>query len=82
MNCDVARGVVYNYMRYLSIGINSLVKLFQPEMFVISGGITAEGDRFMDMLRPRLLRDANVALSKLRNDAGLIGAAELYNISL
>ena len=82
VNCDVARGVVYNYMRYLAIGINSLVKLFQPEMFVISGGITAEGDSFMDMLRPRLLRDANVALSKLRNDAGLIGAAELYNISL
>lgn len=78
MNCDVARGVVYNYMRYLAIGINSLVKLFQPELFVLAGGLTAEGDRFLNMLRPRLLPEANVTISKLRNDAGLIGASELY----
>ncbi len=80
--CDVARGVIYNYMRYLAIGINSLIKLFQPELFVLAGGITGEGQRFMDMLRPRLLDSAEVAISRLRNDAGLIGASELYNISM
>ncbi len=80
--CDIARGVVYNYLRYLSIGINSLVMLFQPELFVLSGGITGEGQRFLDMLRPRLLSSTNVAISKLRNDAGLIGASQLYNRSI
>ncbi len=78
--CDIARGVIYNYLRYLSIGINSLLTVFQPELFVLSGGITGEGQRFLDMLKPRLFYDANVTISKLRNDAGLIGAAELYNI--
>ncbi|MEG1742735.1 MAG: ROK family protein [Clostridia bacterium] len=75
--CDVAKSVLYNYMRYLAIGINSLVKIFQPEAFVLSGGVTVEGDEFMRLLQPRLISDVHVRISNLKNDAGIIGASAL-----
>lgn len=75
--CDIAKSIIYNYMRYLAFGINSLVKIFQPEAFVLAGGVTVEGEAFMKFLRPRLVSDVKICISKLRNDAGLIGAASL-----
>nr|WP_232729978.1 ROK family protein [Paenibacillus phocaensis] len=73
------------YYYFVSEGIIDIINVLQPEMIVIGGGISGEGD---DLLQPIM---ANVkkgvyckqvplpqmAIAKLNNDAGIIGAAYL-----
>ena len=45
--------------------------LMWPTMFILGGGVSKNGDKFI----PRLQRRAPVVAATLRNDAGIIGAA-------
>ena len=63
------------YSRLLSVGINSLVKIFQPDMIVLSGSIAREGQTFLDYVNPHLVPEARVMTTALAGDGGLIGAA-------
>ena len=45
--------------------------LIWPSLFIIGGGVSKNGDKFI----PRLERRTSVVAAKLRNDAGIIGAA-------
>ena len=73
--CEVARGVIDEYIRHLADGINSLAKMFQPEMIVLTGGIMNEGPIITQMLAPHFMPFVNCTLSPLHGNAGLIGAA-------
>jgi polyphosphate glucokinase len=49
----------------------AIEKLFTPRLFIIGGGVSKRADDFI----PRLTVRARVVPAKLRNDAGIVGAA-------
>lgn len=79
-----AAEVIDLFVRYLSLGVANLISLFQPEIFCIGGGISAEGDGVMEPLTRYVvtqsyIKDENrrtkIVAAQLANDAGIIGAA-------
>ena len=86
MGDEPAKEVVEEYVKYLASGLTSMVNIFQPEVLSIGGGISNEGDFLLDLLRPLVLSQSYGAglvdppalrIAKLKNDAGIIGAAVL-----
>ncbi|MDD4124589.1 MAG: ROK family protein [Eubacteriales bacterium] len=75
LGCEISKKVIDEYIYYLACGINSLAKIFQPDLFVLTGGLINEGSIITDLLSPRLLEGVNVKISPLNGKAGLIGAA-------
>lgn len=80
--------VVDEYEEYLAAGIANLVNIFRPEIFIIGGGVSAQGNYFTDVLYEKvkpLCFGGNIGevppivTSSLGNDAGIIGAAFLVN---
>lgn len=79
-----AQAVIDKYLSYLALGISNLINIFQPEVVVIGGGISGEGEKLTEPLTPIVLRECYgngiVKMPVLRtailgNDAGIIGAA-------
>ncbi len=75
--CDTAHAVLARYGEYLAMGLNSFVKIFMPECIVLAGGITKAGNALLDTVTPHLLPEADIRLSTLGGDAGILGAALL-----
>ncbi len=75
--CPTAQQVLSEYGRMLSVGINSILKVFRPEVIVLSGSIAREGKTLLDYIRPWQLPDAVVKTTLLDGDGGLIGASLL-----
>jgi glucokinase len=89
----VARRIVKTYLRYIAIGITNLGNILRPQVVVIGGGISNEGDWLINAVQdmvdkeiyggikinPRVI----VKRGTLGNDAGIIGAASLaiYNLN-
>lgn len=76
-SCPVAEAVLEKYISYLADGLNSLTYIFQPQMTVLAGGVAKAGDVLMERLKPLLIPRANAAISTLRGNSGIIGAAML-----
>ena len=70
---------------WLGIGISNYVNVFEPEHFVIGGGLSAAGDLFLERAQeeagsralPALFGRVRVSLAQAGNDAGVIGAGLL-----
>ncbi len=77
LGCETAKRLLNEYAKWLAVGINSLVHIFQPEMIVLSGGIANEGDNLIRLIKPYLFPEANVATTTLKGNGGIIGAALL-----
>lgn len=77
--CPVAHDVLVQYGKYVAMGLNSFVKIFMPECIVLAGGITKAGDRLLHFITPHLLPEADIRLSSLGGDAGVLGAAFLHD---
>lgn len=86
MGDAAATEVVDEYIKYLASGIASMINIFQPEVLSIGGGISNEGQYLLDLLVPRVREQqygtnlvplTDIRIAKLRNDAGIIGAAVL-----
>lgn len=82
-----ALAVVDTYQEYITEGLADMVNIFSPEVLVIGGGISKEGDYLLDPIRKKirtrvfgigLLPERKIVAAKLGNDAGLIGAAMLH----
>lgn len=78
--------VVKNYIKYVAEGLISLVNIFRPEILLIGGGVSNEGDVFINRLQKLVdtysyggSRNPYVRVLKasLLNDAGLLGAVAL-----
>ncbi|MBD3309729.1 ROK family protein [Candidatus Woesearchaeota archaeon] len=70
------------YGRYLGTGIDSIIKCFDPDIFVLQGGISGAYRFFSSSMRKEirrreLFRSCPVVKGKLGGDAGIIGAAGL-----
>ncbi len=86
--CPIGKMVVENYVRYFSAGITNIVNIFQPELIVIGGGVSKEGQPLIDMIMEHVSREryandveslakTKLCIAVLGNDAGVIGAALL-----
>ncbi len=82
----VALKVVEDYIDYLAAGLSSFAAVFRPDVFIIGGGLSGEGDYLINPLNERILHYTYSAdlvgapkaiKAKLGNDAGIIGAALL-----
>ncbi|MHB1483252.1 MAG: ROK family protein [Saccharofermentanales bacterium] len=78
--------VVNEYLKYLSEGIINMINVFRPEIFIVGGGISNEGDYLLEPVRKyvkkyiyggELVPIPEIVEAKLGNDAGIIGAAML-----
>jgi glucokinase len=81
---EVARQVVATIGRNLGVALASLANIFNPDVIVIGGGVSAAGDLLLgparEELRSRALRPMNetpVKVAELGGDAGMIGAAAM-----
>jgi glucokinase-like ROK family protein len=69
-------------INYLAIGLDVLIKLFNPTAIVVSGGLTKSGDVFFDKLNKHLSTSRLIPLEKkvallpssFKDDATLMGA--------
>lgn len=77
--------------QWLGIGLANLAAAFDPELFVIGGGVSEVGDLLLGPARVAFRRNltgrgyrpaAEVAAAALGNEAGLIGAADLAREAL
>jgi glucokinase len=73
----------------LGIALTSFANIFEPEVFVIGGGVIAAGDLLLDPARRVLAERAlppmkriPVVAAELGADAGMIGAAAMARIEL
>ena len=70
-------------LKYVAEGITNLVNIFQPEIIVVGGGISREGEYLIAPVRKlveendynKLLRRTEIKVATLFNEAGIIGAA-------
>ncbi len=85
---EVAKEVLSQYLSYLSEGIANLINILQPDVFVIGGEISKEGDALIKPLREKVYEKVyskEVAMPEIKtaqmgNASVMIGAAmlELY----
>ncbi|HAL63458.1 MAG TPA: glucokinase [Clostridiales bacterium] len=73
--CTVAERVYRRYIKYLARGIESLANIFGPDVIVLAGGITEQGDKILKPLKAELKKDVRIEISSLQSDAGALGAA-------
>ena len=85
-NDSAALAVVDQYEEYLANGIGGLINIFRPEIFLIGGGLSAQGDYLLDPIREKvkkyvfaydIIGAPPVVKATLCNAAGTIGAAYL-----
>lgn len=76
---------------WLGRGLANLAAAFDPEMFVIGGGVSESGDLLLGSARTALARhltgrghrpEARVVAAALGNEAGVVGAADLVRDAL
>lgn len=81
--------IVDDYIEALANGVSNLVNLFRPEKILLSGGICNEGDTLLTPLNKKVkeycfaniyLCPPPVEIARLKNTAGIIGAASLINL--
>ena len=73
------------YVHHICMGLGNLISVYDPEMFVLGGGVSRAGSFLLDAVRAELpkwvffktMPYATVELARLSNDAGIIGAAML-----
>ncbi|MBO4380951.1 MAG: ROK family protein [Clostridia bacterium] len=80
----VAENVVKRYLKYVGIGLVNYANIFYPEVLIIGGGISNQGDNIVKPLQRYVSRNVygaeynpkiKVACATLKNDAGIVGAA-------
>lgn len=81
-----AKKVVERYIAYLAVGLSSLSSIFRPEVIMLGGGISNEGDNLILRTQAKLdsmifagkiAPSVRVVRASLGNDAGFMGAAAL-----
>ena len=72
---DIAREVVRDTARFLGAGVANLLNLFNPEVVVLAGGVTAAGELLLGPLRAEVARRAfKPAVDATRIVPGALGA--------
>ena len=78
--------VVKRYIKYVGVGLVNFANIFFPEVIIIGGGVSNQGDNLIKPLQRYVSRNVygaayspkiKVVAATLKNDAGIIGAAAL-----
>ena len=81
-----AQAVIDRYCVYVAAGFTDLVNSLAPEMILLGGGISRQGERILAPIREYVVNNCFgqkdgavpvIAAAKLGNEAGIIGAAAL-----
>lgn len=78
-----AQNVLKKYLEYVADGICSMINIFEPEVLLIGGGISKEGDYLLNPIVDyceknwfcKNIRQTKIGIAALGNDAGIVGAA-------
>lgn len=79
----LANEVVSEYVYYVSVGICNMINLFRPDIVVVGGGISAQGEYLLEPVRKLVYEEIlckekplpEIRQAEFGNDAGIIGAA-------
>jgi glucokinase len=82
----IAREVVRDTARFLGAGIANLLNIFNPDVVVVAGGVTAAGDALFEPLRAEVRRRAfkpavdacRIVAGTLPGTAGVVGAVATF----
>lgn len=82
----VALEVVRDTAHFLGVGVSNLINIFNPDIFVIAGGVTQAGDLLFDPLRAEVRRRAfkpavdacRIVPGALPLTAGVVGAIATF----
>ena len=82
---DVSVKVFRRYVKYLCLGIDTIIAFLDPEMIILGGGVSKAGNFLLDAIRESLPRYllfknlpyARIEIARLGANAGMIGAAML-----
>lgn len=82
----VALEVVRDTAHFLGVGVSNLINIFNPDTFVIAGGVTQAGDLLFDPLRAEVRRRAfksavdacTIVPGSLPLSAGVVGAVATF----
>ena len=84
----VASELVESYLFHLSEGIANIINILAPEAVVLGGGVCNEGDALLIPLKELTYQKcyggptqphSQITVATLGNDAGIVGAAMLWN---
>jgi len=86
---ETGRKVVEQYIKYLAEGLINLINIFAPDVVVIGGGVSKEGEYLLKPLRELVYKDVyfkgepqtQIRVAQMGNDAGIIGAAMLGKVN-
>lgn len=78
--------IVDKFFEYHGIALGSLIHIFNPQAIIIGGGISNEGEWFINRIKeetkkktiPHFFDGVQFLTAKLTNDAGIIGACKFY----
>ena len=80
---NMARSIFNDWIRSLEVGMWNVINIFRPDMIVISGGISKEGDTLLNPLRAAVGKcSTSIRAGRLGGQAGLIGAAALDEMNI
>jgi len=80
---------IVNYVgNYLAMGIGNLLNIINPEIIILSGGVALAGDILLEVIKNKLklyaipitLKNLEIKLGELGNDAGIKGGIALFLI--
>ena len=80
----MAVATLNRYIKYIGIGLVNFANLFYPEVMIIGGGVSRQGDVLVKPLQRYVSRNVygskynpkiKVVAATLGNEAGIIGAA-------
>ncbi len=82
---EIGNIAVKRLVKYIGIGIFNIVNLIDPQIIALGGGMANAGQFLLDLVIEEVLKNkyykslpmAKIALAKLGNEAGIIGAAML-----
>ena len=85
MDDPVSKEIVLDSAYYVGLGIYNIFQALNPPIIVLGGGLTNWGDFYLDKIKSTfygLARDMifdpiEIVISKIGDDAGVIGAAAL-----
>lgn len=67
-----SEGLTYpEWAERLTVYYRTLERLFSPDLFVVGGGVSRDADQFLHLIRI----DTEIVPARLRNKAGIVGAA-------
>lgn len=81
----LAKQIIDQAVTYISIGIDTLIKLFNTECIVLSGGLTLNGDTFIEKIRAEVgkysfsatSRTVPIITSSFGENAAIVGSFSL-----